>query len=76
MLECTGTNANDIYNGMKAGTFPKSVPIGKRTVGWVESEIHNWIAERIKARDLGKAVRNSPGPGRGHTGERAGQVAA
>jgi len=51
VIDKTGSNTNDIYNGMKTGTFPKSVPIGKRTVGWLESEIDDWIAAKVRARD-------------------------
>lgn len=66
VLHRTGQNTVDVYAGMKAGTFPKSVPIGKRTVGWVESEVEAWIAAKIAARDAGTAERNPAGPGRGH----------
>jgi prophage regulatory protein len=67
VIDRTGSNSSDIYAGMKAGTFPKPVPIGKRTVGWVEDEIESWINARIVARDHKK----SPGgPGRGHKGPR------
>jgi len=66
VIEKTGLSTVDIYAGMKAGTFPISVPIGRRTVGWVESEINAWIAAKIAARDNGTAKRNPAGPGRGH----------
>jgi len=29
------------------GKFPEPVNIGPRAVGWIESEIDEWIAERI-----------------------------
>jgi prophage regulatory protein len=35
----------------RAGGFPKRVQIGPRAVGWVESEIDAWIADRIRERD-------------------------
>ena len=66
VLERTGSNTSDIYAAMKAGTFPQSVPIGKRTVGWVESEIEAWIETKIAARDKRGRLRNPGGPGRGH----------
>jgi len=47
----TGASTNEIYTGMQDGTFPASVPIGLRTVGWVESEIDEWVAARIAQRD-------------------------
>jgi prophage regulatory protein len=69
VIDRTGSSATDIYGGMKNGTFPKSVPIGKRTVGWVEDEVEGWIDARIVARDR-KAVKRRGGPGRGHKGPR------
>jgi prophage regulatory protein len=70
----TGWNATEIYHAMKLGSFPQSVPIGKRTVGWVESEIDDWVAARIARRDALSAQhalegrRRKGGPGRGHRG--------
>jgi prophage regulatory protein len=66
VIDRTGSNASDIYSGMKAGTFPTSVPIGRRTVGWVEEEIEQWISDRIAARD--QPNKRKGGPGRGHKG--------
>ncbi|KXS31502.1 MAG: hypothetical protein AWT59_2369 [Candidatus Gallionella acididurans] len=31
---------------MQLGLFPKSIKIGIKAVGWVQSEIEMWIAER------------------------------
>jgi prophage regulatory protein len=31
-------------------SFPKPVRIGRRAVGWIESEIDTWLAERMAAR--------------------------
>ena len=38
-----------IYADMKDGTFPQSIKIGLRSVAWLESEIDEWIEERIRA---------------------------
>ncbi len=35
----------------KANKFPKRVKLGASAVGWVESEIQDWIAARISERD-------------------------
>jgi prophage regulatory protein len=69
VIDRTGSSSSDIYEGMKDGTFPKSVPIGKRTVGWVEDEVEGWINARIVARDS-KSIKRQGGPGRGHKGSR------
>ncbi len=39
-----------IYLLMDKGLFPKSIAIGRRAVGWLESEIEAWIVERMKRR--------------------------
>jgi prophage regulatory protein len=39
---------------MSDGTFPKQVVLGGRAVGWIESEILEWIDERIQ--DRNKAI--------------------
>jgi prophage regulatory protein len=33
-----------------AGAFPRPVRIGKRRVAWVQSEISDWLAERMEER--------------------------
>ncbi len=35
----------------KAGQFPKRVQLGPSRVGWVESEVLEWLDERIKRRE-------------------------
>ncbi|MEM7241500.1 MAG: AlpA family phage regulatory protein [Pseudomonadota bacterium] len=34
----------------KAGLFPKRVQLGPNRVGWVESEVLEWLEERLKNR--------------------------
>ncbi|MEM7303769.1 MAG: AlpA family phage regulatory protein [Pseudomonadota bacterium] len=34
-----------------AGQFPKRVKLGNNRVGWVESEVLDWLQKRIDARD-------------------------
>lgn len=43
----TGLSRSTIYQYIKEGAFPKPVPLGLRAVGWLESEVSDWIAERI-----------------------------
>lgn len=35
----------------KAGSFPKRVTLGPNRVGWVESEVLDWLQERLLARE-------------------------
>jgi prophage regulatory protein len=43
----TGLGASSIYAMMKQGDFPKAITLSERRVAWIESEIDQWIAERI-----------------------------
>jgi len=48
----TGLSRSTIYQYIKDGVFPKPVPLGPRAVGWLESDVSDWIAARVKiARD-------------------------
>ncbi len=47
----TGLGRTSIYKFIAEGTFPKSVSLGDRAVGWISTEIDEWIAERIRERD-------------------------
>lgn len=48
---CTGLSRARIYESMDAGRFPRPVKIGPRAVAWVESEIDDWLRQRIADRD-------------------------
>jgi prophage regulatory protein len=43
----TGISRATIYLMMKNKNFPKQICLGKRSVGWLESEIESWIQTRI-----------------------------
>ncbi len=43
----TGLGASSIYAMMKNGEFPLCLNLSKRRVAWIESEIDQWIANRI-----------------------------
>lgn len=45
----TGMSRSWIYASMKEGKFPKARRLGAAAVGWLESEIDTWIAERQSA---------------------------
>lgn len=52
VIESTGIARSTIYKLVGEGEFPKPVPLVGRTVGWVESEVQEWIRGRIAQRDL------------------------
>jgi prophage regulatory protein len=45
--DATGLSRSSIYKGMADGTFPPSVPLGARAIGWSQSSIEAFIASRI-----------------------------
>ncbi len=44
----TGLSRSTIYLRVKEGAFPKPVSLGARAVGWLESEIDDWLEQQIK----------------------------
>jgi prophage regulatory protein len=42
-----GMPSSSIYLMIANGIFPKPIKLGKRSVGWLESEIDEWIEQRI-----------------------------
>lgn len=45
----TGLSKSTIYLRVSEGSFPKPVSLGGRSIGWVDSEIEQWVAQRIEA---------------------------
>jgi prophage regulatory protein len=45
----TGLSRSMLYLLMSRGAFPKSVSLGARAIGFVESEVDDWIAQKIEA---------------------------
>ena len=51
--QATGLPRSTLYELVAQGKFPKPVPLGERSVAWLESEILTWQRCRIAARDGG-----------------------
>ncbi len=45
----TGLSRSTIYLRMSEGSFPASVSLGGRAVGWIETEVDDWLNQRIEA---------------------------
>nr|WP_244106409.1 AlpA family phage regulatory protein [Paraburkholderia phenazinium] len=43
LTERIGLSRSEIYRRIKAGTFPQTLSLGQRSVGWLESDIDAWI---------------------------------
>jgi prophage regulatory protein len=46
----TGRGRTAIQQDIKAGLFPRGIPLGGRARGWLIQEIEAWIAERAAER--------------------------
>jgi len=44
----TGLSRSTIYLRIAQGTFPPAISLGGRAVGWVESEVNEWLVQRIE----------------------------
>jgi prophage regulatory protein len=51
VINRTGLGRSSIYKLISEGLFPKSLPLFNRSVGWLESEIDEWILSRVMERD-------------------------
>jgi prophage regulatory protein len=45
----TGLSRATIYESMARGDFPVAIRLGKRAVGWPQSEITHWLATRPRS---------------------------
>ncbi len=47
----SGYSRTTLWRHEREGLFPRRVKIGKARVGWLESEVREWIAARKAARE-------------------------
>jgi prophage regulatory protein len=47
VIERVGLKKSSIYCLVTSGQFPKQIKIGARSSGWLESDISQWINEKI-----------------------------
>ena len=58
VMSNTGLGRSTVYKYISEGQFPKPVSLGDRAVGWVDSEVDEWIMSRIEQRDDGERIIN------------------
>lgn len=44
----TGLSRSTIYLAVSKGSFPQPVRLGPRAVGWLESEVQEWICQQVQ----------------------------
>lgn len=47
-MAVTGLCRTSLYNALAAKDFPEPVKLGKRAVGWRESDLDAWVQSRQK----------------------------
>ena len=50
VIKRTGLPRASLYEQIAQGAFPKPIALSLRSRGWIESEVHGWIEQRIAAR--------------------------
>ncbi len=56
VVDRTALAKRTIYEMLQAGRFPRPVQLTRARVGWVESEIDDWMTAKIVERDQGAAA--------------------
>lgn len=47
VLGRTGLSRSTVYKRITDGRFPPPISLGGRAVGWIESEIDDWVQRQI-----------------------------
>jgi len=47
VINRTGLSRSSIYLRMASNEFPASISLGGRAVGWLESDINQWIETKL-----------------------------
>jgi len=48
VIQLTGLSRSTLYLRMANGEFPLSISLGGRSVGWLEDDVDNWLAQKIE----------------------------
>jgi prophage regulatory protein len=48
VLDRTGLSRSTVYQRVTEGSFPEPVSLGARAVGWIETEVEEWITRQIE----------------------------
>ena len=54
LVKIVGLSERQIYKLLNKSEFPRPVPIGRHSIGWLESEVDDWMKIRIAMRDSGQ----------------------
>lgn len=48
VIKIVGLSRSTIYSFISKGKFPKPIPLGGRSVGWLDSDIEKWIDKKVE----------------------------
>ncbi|HAS6095336.1 TPA: AlpA family phage regulatory protein [Vibrio vulnificus] len=54
VMGLTGLSKSSIYRFSNNDDFPKPVSLGARSVGWIESEVTQWLENKVSSRNQEK----------------------
>ena len=49
VMALTDLSRSTMYLRVEEGTFPKQINLGSRAVGWLDSDVQNWLCDRFSA---------------------------
>ena len=58
----TGLKRRTVYNLVSRGDFPRPIQLTSRAVGWLDTDVSNWLNDRVEERDCCSNL-NSDGAG-------------
>ncbi len=57
VMAITALSRSSIYKFMSEERFPQTISLGDRAVAWLESEVEEWMEEKLQHRELnGNAI--------------------
>ena len=59
VIALSGLGKSSIYKFMAEGNFPQKISLGERAVAWVETEVEEFILNKIEERDAGQCNKHS-----------------
>ncbi|ELA7921201.1 AlpA family transcriptional regulator [Vibrio alginolyticus] len=50
VIALTSLSRASIYNYISKNMFPRQISVGERSVRWIESEVQEWIRQKVECR--------------------------
>jgi len=51
VIKKTALSRSEIYDMIAKGLFPKQIKLTTRSSGWIQSEVEQWVDDRVAERD-------------------------